>query len=547
MSSEKLSPRQQMINMMYIMLTAMLALNVSSVVLDKYGVINANLETTTEKNFKFCDAKIEQMKKAVSDSGNKEKDVEKLTIAIDSLHKTEEICNSLTQMKTDMVMRSGGWDKKNPKKPKDGKNDHVVVKYMIKEENSERLKNLVNSHIDYLNKLSNFHFEHIAVDGEHDPYFCDDPNQAGKPYGLLNFDNHVPLVAAMSTISGYQSTLIASCSDVIDVLYNSVGADQLKFDIVRPLLASDSNMVVAGMNYKASLFLGASSSAIIPKMFIDGKELKVSKDGIGDISLPTSANVKFDKDGISVQKIKATIKQLNPSTGEEIVTEKFFEYKIVKPSLDVQSGAVSALYRNCGNEMIIKCPALGANYFPVFKVSGGEVVRNPNNKEMITIIPSSELKNLKDSRVFIQVYSGSNLLGNVDYPIRKVPLPQISVLSNSQLVDERKGINPDIVKNFGIKITPDESFASFLPRDANYQVTKWAISAIKGTEALFTKNVENQNFYTFPGNEKMILYQADRILIEVKNIVRINCKGDAENVFDPGVVVIKNIPISTGI
>ena len=547
MSSEKLSPRQQMINMMYLMLTAMLALNVSTVVLDKYGVINANLENTTEKNFNFCNTKISQMQKAVSDSGNKEGDVAKLNIAKESLEKTTEVCNALTKMKTDMVMMSGGWDKKNHKKPKDGKNDHVVVKYMIKEDKAEELKNLINGHIDYLNKLSDLHFGYIAVDGEQDPYFCDDPNQSDKPYGILNFDNHVPLVAAMSTISGYQSTLISACSDIIDILFNSVGADQLKFDIVRPLLTSDSNMVVAGMNYKADLFLGASSSTIIPRMFVDGKEIKVSKDGIGDVSLPTPANIKFDKDGISLQKIKTTIKQLNPSTGEEIVTDKYFEYKIVKPSLDIQAGAVSALYKNCGNEMVVKCSALGANYSPVFKVSGGEAIRSANNKEMVTIIPSNNFKNLKDAKVVLQVFNGSNLLGNVEYPIRKVPMPQVSILANNKLADEKKGVNPDVIKNLGVKITPDESFASFLPKDANYKVSKWSVSAIKGTSALFTKNIENQNFFTFSGNEKMMLYQADRILIEVKNVVRINCKGEEENVFEAGAMVIKNIPVSVNV
>jgi hypothetical protein len=282
-------------------------------------------------------------------------------------------------------------------------------------------------------------------------------------------------------------------------------------------------------------------------MFIDGKEIKVSKDGIGDVSLPTPANVKFDSNGISLQKIKATIKQFNPATGEEIVTDKFFEYKIVKPSLDIQAGAVSALYKNCGNEMVVKCSALGPNYYPTFKVTGGEVIRDQKNKEMVTIIPSNDFKNLKDAKVVLQVFNGSILLGNVEYPVRKVPMPQVSVLANNKLVDEKKGVNPDIIKNLSIKITPDESFASFLPKDSKYKVSRWTVSAIKGTNALFTKNIEDQNSFTFSGNEKMVLYQADRILIEVKNVVRVNCKNEEEGVFEGGAMVIKNIPVSVNV
>jgi hypothetical protein len=120
--------------------------------------------------------------------------------------------------------------------------------------------------------------------------------------------------------------------------------------------------------------------------------------------------------------------------------------------------------------MVVKCSALGPNYYPTFKVTGGEVIRDQKNKEMVTIIPSNDFKNLKDAKVVLQVFNGSILLGNVEYPVRKVPMPQVSVLANNKLVDEKKGVNPDIIKNLSIKITPDESFASFLPKDSKYKV-----------------------------------------------------------------------------
>ena len=45
----------------------------------------------------------------------------------------------------------------------------------------------------------------------------------------------------------------------------------------------------------------------------------------------------------------------------------------------------------------------------------------------------------------------------------------------------------------------------------------------------------------------MVLYQADRILVEIKNVVRINCKGEEEGVFEAGSMVIKNIPVSVNV
>ena len=46
MASGKLSPRQKMINMMYLVLTALLALNVSKEILDSFITVNNGLENT---------------------------------------------------------------------------------------------------------------------------------------------------------------------------------------------------------------------------------------------------------------------------------------------------------------------------------------------------------------------------------------------------------------------------------------------------------------------------------------------------------------------
>ena len=48
MASGKLSPRQRMINMMYLVLTALLALNVSKEVLNSFFEVNRGIESSTD-------------------------------------------------------------------------------------------------------------------------------------------------------------------------------------------------------------------------------------------------------------------------------------------------------------------------------------------------------------------------------------------------------------------------------------------------------------------------------------------------------------------
>jgi len=69
------SPRQKMINMMYIVLIAMLALNVDTKVLKKFIMINDSFESTNSEKVIDNSRKVESIKSAVEDSGNRDEDL----------------------------------------------------------------------------------------------------------------------------------------------------------------------------------------------------------------------------------------------------------------------------------------------------------------------------------------------------------------------------------------------------------------------------------------------------------------------------------------
>lgn len=73
MAGGKETPRQKMIGMMYLVLTALLALNVSSTVLDKFAFINQSLERANSESLERNARTIEGMKGAAKDKGNKNK------------------------------------------------------------------------------------------------------------------------------------------------------------------------------------------------------------------------------------------------------------------------------------------------------------------------------------------------------------------------------------------------------------------------------------------------------------------------------------------
>ena len=80
----------------------------------------------------------------------------------------------------------------------------------------------------------------------------------------------------------------------------------------------------------------------------------------------------------------------------------------------------------------------------------------------------------------------------------------------------------------------------FLPKDARYKVTQWEATLVRGK-----RPVDKQTFTSEVGNLSSFASQAkpgDRIMIEVKKVMRLNFKGQTESV-NVG-LVLKNIPLT---
>ena len=127
------SPRQKMINMMYIVLIAMLALNVDTKVLKKFILINESFEATNSEKTVDNSNKVEAIRSAVDDSGNRKEDTRVLKLSESVREKSNALINSMGEIKSLIVEETGG---KDPKTGIKGyKNIDFVYSYMNKDEN----------------------------------------------------------------------------------------------------------------------------------------------------------------------------------------------------------------------------------------------------------------------------------------------------------------------------------------------------------------------------------------------------------------------------
>src|SRR5690606_13251035 len=102
----KETPRQRMIGMMYLVLTALLALQVSNQILQKFVLINDGMERTSRNFINKNQSTVESIAYTVEQQGNKEVDVPKVAASQEIREATAEVYTYLEQLKQDLIVQS---------------------------------------------------------------------------------------------------------------------------------------------------------------------------------------------------------------------------------------------------------------------------------------------------------------------------------------------------------------------------------------------------------------------------------------------------------
>ncbi len=534
MAGGKETPRQKMIGMMYLVLTALLALQVSSAIMQKFMFLDNSLVIVKQKSETENTDLVQKIATAVAQEGNKQKSVTDKAALVRA--ETAKLIQYMDDIRKEMIDVTGGYDDDGINY-KGGKEEEKIAQMMLGAEGSKKGKgyDLEKKLLDYQAYLNGLGLElkipKLALSGEEDPLAKKDPNQKRKDFAQLNFAE-TPMVAALAVLSQKQTEVLKYETEALNALASSVGANDLKFDNVVAMVRPESKYVAAGTKYEADMFLAASSSAITPTMTARGQSLKVDVETkIGKVSFPAQAS-SYDKEGVSEQKWKGEISF--KFKGNDTTFSINETYYVVKPVIQVQSASVQALYRNCGNELSIQVPALGSAYNPDFRASNASVFKNPTKKGYVTIVPTATAR-----EVAITVVNSGSEIGVEKFQVRGIPKPTIEAKIGTRVANEKIGEPAPGPRSLTMAAIAEENFKSFLPKDADYRVQEWECVLVRGRRPLNTQKVSGPtaNLTAFASTAQA----GDRILIDVKKVVRKNYKGDTETV-DVG-MVIKNIPL----
>src|ERR1044071_8107348 len=235
MAGGKETPRQKMIGMMYLVLTALLALQVSNAVLEKFALINDALEElstqTNEKNANTLKAIQTAVTPEAKDSiktayanAQKIREITKNTVEkLDALQKEFLDISGVTEIDEKFI------------------NDHSSkVAYAMMDPRETKGKDyeaLLNNYVKEINKLTmgGAPFKDLAIPPAQMPKFQNDEKNKNKSFIEFTFEN-TPPIAAYASLTEMKSQVYEYESSALQRLNDIAGNATLKFDKVLPMI-----------------------------------------------------------------------------------------------------------------------------------------------------------------------------------------------------------------------------------------------------------------------------------------------------------------------
>ncbi len=411
MAGGKESPRQKMINLMYLVLTAMLALNVSDSVLNAFKLVREGLEETNNnfsgKNnvtYSLFDKQLKARPEKVRPYYDK---------AMLAKKYSDDLKGELQKIKAELIKRGEGFDPKTHDIVRRDDQD-ISTHYMMGEGNNGKARDLKAQILETRKKFLDL------IDPKERGLIEKEMNlNATDPQGLAESGVHntweiqnfegVPLTAAVTLLTKMEGDVENTEAEIVDHLYKAIDADvTIAVDQFRAVAVAPTSYLITGQPYKAQVFLTAFDSHENPDVTVNGSKLPV-KSGMGDYTVSTSKQGIFtwvgsihikDKDG------KDKEYKTDPQT-----------YQVSAPSAVVSADKMNVLYIGVPNPVSVSAPGIPLEKVHAF-LSSGSISGNAGHYIARVSSPGKAIFSISG-----EIDGKQKTLGTTEYRIKRIPDP----------------------------------------------------------------------------------------------------------------------------
>ena len=436
MAGGKETPRQKMIGMMYLVLTALLALNISKEVLNGFVKVENSLQDTQHtlkskvaETLTTLEVKYAQNKEKVGPFMDKARDVRE---------RSDDLVNYITQLKgrcmatsegkydeglgndfaefigqdetgMDTTINLAAIEKKDeyqeltafmvgsePQNPKFDENDPW---------SAAALRQNLEAYRDYLKNVKLVDSqgqtrelpEYIKVQLD-DRFTFENEMEDGKEvtWEAANFFD-VPLAAVMPLMSKMIVDVQDAQEDVLAWLLGGIEAKSYKFTNLMPLVVPESNYILRGDSFRADVLLAAYDATNAPDIYVesnkwDGRDssllayegmegLTIGADGMGKLRIPTRGMSLGD------MNFKGLIRYQGPDGNIEPYSFYTPTITVAEPALVVSPTKMNVFYRGVPNPVEVSVPGVAQDKIDVRIDGGHKIKKQPDGSYIVE--PSS--------------------------------------------------------------------------------------------------------------------------------------------------------------
>lgn len=502
MASGKLSPRQKMINMMYLVLTALLALNISRDVLKAFYKVQVSLDQVvtnlSEKNDKIY--------LAFEDAADKNPTIFEAPrdIARQVKKESAELINHLNIVKQNLIDKTGGMDEEPSEDgviyPNSMDNKEVAANYLLvaneskgKKAEGKVMKEKINKFRDFMLGLEPVRKSPDLQRRIKDAFNTDDKKaESGgvRPWENYTFEE-LPLVSITTFISKIEGDVVTLESEVIESMFNGLVKNKFNFSGVEATVIAPKTYIMQGDSFTASIFLTAFDKTQKPTIEVteefnaDGEPNweksylieNVDDQGKGQMSVKARTTGK--------KKFASRI-ELTTNDGKQYY-EKQFEYDVASPTAVVSPTKMNVFYKGVPNPIEVSVPGYEPEKITLSGMSG--IKFKSNGPGSYDVIVDKNAK--KETKITVRA-DGQQVGEPKEFRIKRIPNPTATIAGK---------IDGPISKSLLMRTPGIRSTLLDFPFDLDYKVSSYTVR-IKDGEYTIPIKVKG-NLFTQPVKDKI--------------------------------------------
>jgi len=486
-----------MIGMLYLILTAMLALNVSKEAVEAFRKVDQSLTKTTANYIIKNNLTYAAFDAAAAD--NPEKAGPWKEKAYDVKQRANELYDYIQDLKVEIVTTAEGVDSKALLP--DNQIDINKIKKI--DENNIPSEILIGAHQDGKGNDLKAQIEDFreylieTLEGK-------DPSAERSILDILNTDDPVnlegtgtekwvtanfqtlPLIAALTMLSKMQVDIRNAETDALNFLYTQIDAGSFRFNAIVPTVTTNTSYVMQGNEYEARVFVAATDTTQDLEIFVGPYTTKTNPDGsLGYEPSSQSVQLPIDESGRGIYRVRpgsvgekswgGVIRMKAPDGG--VRTFKFDQkYSVGMPNVVVSPTAMNVLYQGIQNPLDVSVPGIGSDKLTV-RMTNGDIKKGKykNYRGEYVAQPRTVGQNA-------QIIVSANIDGKVqtfppvEFRVRRLPDPEARFANLKEgnvlrSVAAAQQVVTAVLENFEFDLTYTVTGFTVSVNDKGYEIT----------------------------------------------------------------------------